>query len=299
MPTTLGPGGLGGRDRRATEPAAHVEEAGALAEFGGLDHHLGVAFLRVGARLLVVEVADVQVEPVQPEQPAAVVEVLADLVGRLGFVRGHAGTSFKRQSVTPTLLSASRRPLEVTSTAPAAGPGSRPTRPEPAPPGRAAFHRLSKPRQGALPTMRMRTSVRIRGTTVIHLFQPQTGDEELAAVAEVFADKWLGHGPRTKAFEAEFAAHIGVDPEHMIFLNSGTAALFLALECLGLEEGDEVVLPSLSFLAAANARAGRGRPPGLLRCGPPHPQPGCRAHRGRAHRPHQGRRRAALWRLPG
>lgn len=88
---------------------------------------------------------------------------------------------------------------------------------------------------------------------MIHLFQPQTGDEELAAVAEVFADKWLGHGPRTKAFEAEFAAHIGVDPEHMIFLNSGTAALFLALECLGLEEGDEVVLPSLSFLAAANA----------------------------------------------
>ncbi|GAA0896620.1 MULTISPECIES: DegT/DnrJ/EryC1/StrS family aminotransferase [Streptomyces violaceusniger group] len=88
---------------------------------------------------------------------------------------------------------------------------------------------------------------------MIHLFQPQTGDEELAAVSQVFADKWLGHGPRTKAFEAEFAAHVGVDPEHMIFLNSGTAGLFLALECLGLEEDDEVVLPSLSFLAAANA----------------------------------------------
>ncbi|MEU3524163.1 DegT/DnrJ/EryC1/StrS family aminotransferase [Streptomyces sp. NPDC038707] len=96
---------------------------------------------------------------------------------------------------------------------------------------------------------------------MIHLFQPQTGEAELAAVAEVFADKWLGHGPRTKAFEAEFAAHAGVDPEHMIFLNSGTAGLFLALECLDLTEGDEVVLPSLSFLAAANAILAAGARP--------------------------------------
>ncbi|MDA5286782.1 DegT/DnrJ/EryC1/StrS family aminotransferase [Streptomyces sp. NPDC054904] len=96
---------------------------------------------------------------------------------------------------------------------------------------------------------------------MIHLFQPQTGDEELAAVAEVFADKWLGHGPRTKAFEAEFAAHLGVDAQNVVFLNSGTAGLFLALECLDLEEGDEVVLPSLSFLAAANAVLAAGARP--------------------------------------
>ncbi|MEU9033268.1 DegT/DnrJ/EryC1/StrS family aminotransferase [Streptomyces sp. NPDC048383] len=96
---------------------------------------------------------------------------------------------------------------------------------------------------------------------MIHLFQPQTGDEELAAVAEVFADKWLGHGPRTKAFEAEFAAHLGVDAQNVVFLNSGTAGLFLALECLDLAEGDEVVLPSLSFLAAANAVLAAGARP--------------------------------------
>ncbi|MDX2394202.1 MULTISPECIES: DegT/DnrJ/EryC1/StrS family aminotransferase [unclassified Streptomyces] len=96
---------------------------------------------------------------------------------------------------------------------------------------------------------------------MIHLFQPQTGDEELAAVAEVFADKWLGHGPRTKAFEAEFAAHLGVDAQNVVFLNSGTAGLFLALECLDLEEDDEVVLPSLSFLAAANAVLAAGARP--------------------------------------
>ncbi|MEU2228673.1 DegT/DnrJ/EryC1/StrS family aminotransferase [Streptomyces sp. NPDC018347] len=96
---------------------------------------------------------------------------------------------------------------------------------------------------------------------MIHLFQPQTGELELAAVAEVFADRWLGHGPRTKAFETEFATHLGVDPAHTIFLNSGTAGLFLALECLDLAEGDEVVLPSLSFLAAANAVVAAGARP--------------------------------------
>ncbi|MEN2422262.1 DegT/DnrJ/EryC1/StrS family aminotransferase [Streptomyces rimosus] len=96
---------------------------------------------------------------------------------------------------------------------------------------------------------------------MIDLFQPQAGDAELAAVAAVFADRWLGHGPRSAAFEAAFAAHIGVRPEHVLFLNSGTAGLFLATELLGLRPGDEVVLPSPSFVAAANAvvRAG-GRP---------------------------------------
>ncbi|MGW0793023.1 DegT/DnrJ/EryC1/StrS family aminotransferase [Streptomyces sp. NPDC002911] len=88
---------------------------------------------------------------------------------------------------------------------------------------------------------------------MINLFQPQVGAEELDAVAEVFEDRWLGHGPRTKAFEAAFADHLDVAPEHVIFINSGTSGLFLALESLDLAEGDEVVLPSPSFLAAANA----------------------------------------------
>ncbi|GAA2430342.1 DegT/DnrJ/EryC1/StrS family aminotransferase [Streptomyces macrosporus] len=88
---------------------------------------------------------------------------------------------------------------------------------------------------------------------MINLFQPQVGEEELSAVAEVFDSKWLGHGPRTKAFEAEFGEHLGVPADHVLFLNSGTSGLFLCVEALGLGEGDEVVLPSMSFLAAANA----------------------------------------------
>ncbi|MEU3052027.1 DegT/DnrJ/EryC1/StrS family aminotransferase [Streptomyces griseus] len=96
---------------------------------------------------------------------------------------------------------------------------------------------------------------------MINVFQPQLGEEELAAVKEVFESNWLGHGPRTKEFEAGFAEHIGVGPEHTLFINSCTAGLFLAMELLGLGEGDEVVLPSVSFVAAANAVAAAGARP--------------------------------------
>ncbi|GLW89884.1 DegT/DnrJ/EryC1/StrS family aminotransferase [Actinokineospora globicatena] len=93
---------------------------------------------------------------------------------------------------------------------------------------------------------------------MINLHQPDLGQDELVAVAEVFADNWPGHGPRSAAFEAAFAEHLAVDPDLVVFLNSATAGLFLACELLDLAPGDEVVLPSISFVAAANAvvRAG-------------------------------------------
>ncbi|WP_243788685.1 DegT/DnrJ/EryC1/StrS aminotransferase family protein [Saccharopolyspora gloriosae] len=93
---------------------------------------------------------------------------------------------------------------------------------------------------------------------MINIFQPTLGAAELAAVSDVFDSGWLGHGPRTAAFETEFAEHLGVDPAHVVFLNSCTAALFIATELLELGEGDEVVLPSISFVAAANAVAATG-----------------------------------------
>lgn len=93
---------------------------------------------------------------------------------------------------------------------------------------------------------------------MINVFQPTIGDEELAAVAEVFASNWLGHGPRTKEFEERFAAHLGIDPGHVLFINSATAGLFLATELLGIGPGDDVVMPSASFVAAGNAVASTG-----------------------------------------
>ncbi|MFD0206402.1 MULTISPECIES: DegT/DnrJ/EryC1/StrS family aminotransferase [Saccharothrix] len=96
---------------------------------------------------------------------------------------------------------------------------------------------------------------------MINLFQPQLGGEELAALADTVDSRWIGSGPRTKAFEAEFAAHLDVDPEHVLFLASGTASLFLAIDLLDLGPGDEVVLPSAFFIAAANAIVARGARP--------------------------------------
>lgn len=96
---------------------------------------------------------------------------------------------------------------------------------------------------------------------MINLFQPQLGKEELAALGETADSKWIGAGPRTEAFEAEFAAHIGADPDQVLFTASGTASLFLAVDLLDLAPGDEVVLPSAFFVAAANAVIARGARP--------------------------------------
>ena len=96
---------------------------------------------------------------------------------------------------------------------------------------------------------------------MINIFQPTVGDEELAAVRDVFAGNWLGHGPRTRAFEAEFAGHLEVAPERVLFISSCTAGLFLATELLDLGPADDVVLPSISFVGAANAICSTGARP--------------------------------------
>ncbi|MDY7086196.1 MAG: DegT/DnrJ/EryC1/StrS family aminotransferase [Actinomycetota bacterium] len=92
-------------------------------------------------------------------------------------------------------------------------------------------------------------------TAKIDVFRPSLGEQELAAVGEVFASNWLGYGPRSAAFENAFAAHLGVPAGHSLFINAATSGLFLAMELLGLKRADEVVLPSVSFVAAGNAVA--------------------------------------------
>jgi aminotransferase len=96
---------------------------------------------------------------------------------------------------------------------------------------------------------------------MINVFQPTLGDAELAAVRDVFASGWIGRGPRTRAFEKSFGKHLGVGVEHVTSVNSCTEGLFLAMELLGLGAGDEVVLPTISFVGAANAVAARGARP--------------------------------------
>jgi aminotransferase len=96
---------------------------------------------------------------------------------------------------------------------------------------------------------------------MINIFQPTLGEQELAAVGEVFASSWIGRGPRTAAFEAAFAAHLGVTGDHVTSLNSCTEGLFIAMELAGVGPGDEVVLPTISFVGAGNAVAARGARP--------------------------------------
>ena len=77
------------------------------------------------------------------------------------------------------------------------------------------------------------------------------GPEELAAVQAVLESRWLTMGANTQAFEEEFAAYTGA--KHAIAVANGTAALHLACMAVGLGPGDEVITPSLTFVATANA----------------------------------------------
>ena len=76
------------------------------------------------------------------------------------------------------------------------------------------------------------------------------GPEEEAAVSEVIRSGWLTMGAVTQAFEAEFAAFTGA--KHALAVTNATAALHLACLALGVGAGDEVIVPSLTFVASAN-----------------------------------------------
>jgi perosamine synthetase len=81
--------------------------------------------------------------------------------------------------------------------------------------------------------------------------RPTFGGGEGAALAEVIASGWVSQGPRVRAFEDAFAARVGAAAA--VATTSCTSALQLALHAAGVRAGDEVVIPSLSFIATANA----------------------------------------------
>lgn len=74
---------------------------------------------------------------------------------------------------------------------------------------------------------------------------------ELAYVTDAVEQGWFSAGPYVARFEAAFARYVGV--EHAVAVSSGTAALHLALLIMGVGPGDEVIVPSLTFVATANA----------------------------------------------
>jgi dTDP-4-amino-4,6-dideoxygalactose transaminase len=85
----------------------------------------------------------------------------------------------------------------------------------------------------------------------IDVMRPSLGQAELDAVAETVRSGWVAQGPRVAEFEQRFAEAVGA--EYAVALSSCTAGLHLSLVAAGIGPGDDVVVPSFSFIATANA----------------------------------------------
>jgi len=93
----------------------------------------------------------------------------------------------------------------------------------------------------------------------VPLVRPSLGEQEIAGAARVIASGWLTQGPEVEAFEREFAAAVGA--RYAVAVSNCTTAMQLALACVGVKAGDEVVTVSHSFVATANAVTAAGATP--------------------------------------
>jgi len=84
----------------------------------------------------------------------------------------------------------------------------------------------------------------------IPLAKPEILESDIAAVVQVLRTPTLAMGPKLAEFETAIASYVG--SPHAVAVNSGTSALHLALRCLNLNDGDEVIVPSFAFAAVAN-----------------------------------------------
>jgi dTDP-4-amino-4,6-dideoxygalactose transaminase len=101
------------------------------------------------------------------------------------------------------------------------------------------------------------------GAEVLPFALPDVGEREIEAVSEAIRSGWLSSGPRVKQFEAEFAATLGDDIE-AVAVSSATAGLHLALEALGIQQGDEVLVPTWTFTSTAEVVRYLGAEPVLV-----------------------------------
>ena len=93
----------------------------------------------------------------------------------------------------------------------------------------------------------------------VPLADVQISEQEIDAVAETYRSGWLSMGPRTQELEEKFAGYVGT--KHAVAVSNGTAALHLAAVAAGLGPGDEVVVPSLTFVATVTTIRQAGAAP--------------------------------------
>src|SRR5437868_1999757 len=82
-------------------------------------------------------------------------------------------------------------------------------------------------------------------TASVPFHRASLGEEEVKAVADVIRSGWITMGPKTLEFEKQFAQYVGA--RHAVAVCSGTAALHLALDAVGLQPGDDVLVPTTTF----------------------------------------------------
>jgi perosamine synthetase len=93
---------------------------------------------------------------------------------------------------------------------------------------------------------------------------PDIGDDEKKAVVEVIESKWLGMGPKTKELEDNIRSLVGA--KYCVVVNNGTSALIAALLANNIGVGDEVLVPSYTFIATINSIIAIGAKPVLVDC---------------------------------
>src|SRR5262245_45091108 len=100
----------------------------------------------------------------------------------------------------------------------------------------------------------------------IPFHRPSIGEAEIRSVVETLESGWLTTGRNVKKFEDDFAQYVG--SKYAVAVNSGTAALHLALDAIGIKEGDEVIVPAMTFAATAEVVLYFKAKPVLVDCEP-------------------------------
>lgn len=93
---------------------------------------------------------------------------------------------------------------------------------------------------------------------MINVMQPTLGEEELNAIRGVFDSNWIGKGQLVLDFEKMYAEHLGTTKEHVLSTNCCSEGLFSSMYLCDIQPGDEVIVPTISFVGAGNAVCSNG-----------------------------------------